>query len=99
MASLFICQSLCTALSGCVDDAQNAIRFPLYEMELSPMIVKLLTDDSFVAAALPLVGNIALCQSHHMDALIKCNLFDILKQFFQNGVLGHAPFARIGAIF
>jgi hypothetical protein len=78
--------AVCIALSCFVSmtNKMPSLVFTLYEMELFPVIVGMLTDDRLVAAALPLVGNIALCQSDHMDALIKCNLFDILKQLLQN---------------
>jgi hypothetical protein len=80
--------AVCTALSCFVlmTNKMPSLVFTLYEMELFPVIVNMLTNDSLVAAALPLVGNIALCQSDHMDALIKCNLFDILKQLLKNVV-------------
>jgi hypothetical protein len=57
-----------------------ALVFTMYGLELFPVIVGMLSDDRLVSAALPLVGNIALCQSEHMDALIRCNLFDTLKR-------------------
>jgi hypothetical protein len=60
-----------------------ALVFTMFGLELFPVIVNMLSDDRLVSAALPLIGNIALCQSEHMDALIKCGLFDILKKLLK----------------
>jgi hypothetical protein len=62
-----------------------ALVFTLYGLGLFPVIVGMLSDPLLVSSALPLVGNLALCQSDQMDALIRCGIFDILLK-----IEGHA---------
>jgi hypothetical protein len=53
----------------------------VYELQLIPSIVGMLSNPGFVRCdALPLVGNFALGEPSHIETLLRCDLFEVLRR-------------------
>jgi hypothetical protein len=54
--------------------------FAMYDLGLFPTVVGMLSNPALVGAVLPLVGNLALGEAAHVETLIECDLFGVLRR-------------------
>lgn len=83
LLSLSSLQALNSALMCFVamTDQFTGLVYNIYEKKLFPKIVGFLKVPELVSAALPLIGNMSVCNNAtHVDALLDLGLFDLLVQ-------------------
>jgi hypothetical protein len=60
-----------------------ALVFTMYELNLFPVIVRMLDRPELVEMALPLIGNLSVGHAQHIETLLECHLFEILMKLLR----------------